>query len=345
MDLAVPPPASRVPADPPCVRLPANCACTRSSKAGARRHEISSLSVQRVWRRVRVRHPENRARYARRSLRLWARPSRPRGVDPQMSMGGAGGEALIRDMHRAPLCATRPHPRGARADAQCAKSNDQSARRNGRATTRPLSGILLSACPPPSSCGRAASQVDARADSDALHRLPAVNRRRGVVGARGDRARRLVDDADDDRRCTRCDRRHAAALTARARPVAARRSTTSTSVPRTPSRRARASSATAARACAAARRRSPRVEGCPTMWCPHCHTFWNGPPSARSRRAADRSRSPDHRQFLRDARGAPARRVKSTCPAAARPDGIAIHCRASSIATRPHCSTRRRWRP
>ena len=56
-----------------------------------------------------------------------------------------------------------------------------------------------------------------------------------------------------------------------------------------------------------------RAEGCPTMWCPHCHTFWNWTPSARSRRwrtAAAQSRPP-----AVSARRARARRETDDAPA------------------------------
>lgn len=65
---------------------------------------------------------------------------------------------------------------------------------------------------------------------------------------------------------------------------------------------------------------SYRVEGCPTMWCPKCHTFWNWDTERIIEARGANPHNPDHRAFLVNGR-----REIDDIPCGGLPDGIAVH--------------------
>ena len=52
------------------------------------------------------------------------------------------------------------------------------------------------------------------------------------------------------------------------------------------------------KACVRCHAPSFRIEGCPTMWCPHCHTFWNWDTERIIETRGPQPHNPDHRAFL-----------------------------------------------
>ena len=68
---------------------------------------------------------------------------------------------------------------------------------------------------------------------------------------------------------------------------------------------------------------SIRTEGCPTMWCPHCHTFWNWDTERVIETRGSNPHNPDHRAFL--VNGGRARREVDDVPCGGLPDGIVVH--------------------
>lgn len=68
---------------------------------------------------------------------------------------------------------------------------------------------------------------------------------------------------------------------------------------------------------------SMRTEGCPTMWCPHCHTFWNWDTERIIESRGTNPHNPDHRAFLNTRRCM--RREIDDVPCGGLPDGIAVH--------------------
>lgn len=69
---------------------------------------------------------------------------------------------------------------------------------------------------------------------------------------------------------------------------------------------------------------SLRTEGCPTMWCPYCHTFWNWDTERIIETRGSSPHNPDHRAFLSN-NGGRARREVDDVPCGGLPDGIAVH--------------------
>lgn len=69
---------------------------------------------------------------------------------------------------------------------------------------------------------------------------------------------------------------------------------------------------------------SLRTEGCPTMWCPHCHTFWNWDTERIIESRGNNPHNPDHRAFLTNNRGRVRREVDDV-PCGGLPDGIVVH--------------------
>ena len=80
--------------------------------------------------------------------------------------------------------------------------------------------------------------------------------------------------------------------------------------------------------CVRCRAPSLRTEGCPTMWCPHCHTFWNWDTERIVESRGSDPHNPDHRAFLaRGNHGDPhrTRREVDDVPCGGLPDGIVVH--------------------
>ena len=69
---------------------------------------------------------------------------------------------------------------------------------------------------------------------------------------------------------------------------------------------------------------SVRTEGCPTMWCPHCHTFWNWDTERIIEARGSSPHNPDHRAFLLASQRR-ARREIDDVPCGGLPDGIVVH--------------------
>lgn len=75
---------------------------------------------------------------------------------------------------------------------------------------------------------------------------------------------------------------------------------------------------------------SLRTEGCPTMWCPHCHTFWNWDTERIIETRGHNPHNPDHRAFLTNSHGnlqhpQRVRREVDDVPCGGLPDGIVVH--------------------
>lgn len=73
---------------------------------------------------------------------------------------------------------------------------------------------------------------------------------------------------------------------------------------------------------------SLRTVGCSTMWCPHCHTFWNWDTERIIETRWSSPHNPDHRAFLinGDQRHPPrVRREVDDVPCGGLPDGIVVH--------------------
>lgn len=75
---------------------------------------------------------------------------------------------------------------------------------------------------------------------------------------------------------------------------------------------------------------SLRTEGCPTMWCPHCHTFWNWDTERIIESRGSNPHNPDHRAFLTNNHGDQrhphrVRREVDDVPCGGLPDGIVVH--------------------
>ena len=68
---------------------------------------------------------------------------------------------------------------------------------------------------------------------------------------------------------------------------------------------------------------SARIEGCPTMWCPHCHTFWNWDTERVIDARGANPHNPDHRAYVTQRRHA--RREVDDVPCGGLPDGIVVH--------------------
>lgn len=78
------------------------------------------------------------------------------------------------------------------------------------------------------------------------------------------------------------------------------------------------------RPCAGCGAPSFRTEGCPTMWCARCHTFWHWDTGrAIETRGAAVPHNPDHREWLRG--GGSARRELDDVPCGGLPDGAQLH--------------------
>ena len=83
--------------------------------------------------------------------------------------------------------------------------------------------------------------------------------------------------------------------------------------------------------CVRCRAPSLRTEGCPTMWCPHCHTFWNWDTERIIETRGNNPHNPDHRAFLTNNNHGNLRhphrvqREVDDVPCGGLPDGIVVH--------------------
>ena len=130
----------------------------------------------------------------------------------------------------------------------------------------------------------------------------------GFLTACSDEPNRFVCQTCDTRTCTRCGERANPLHTCDENMVASRQMILRECKP-----------------CVRCQAPSVRIEGCPTMWCPHCNTFWNWDTERVIESRGANPHNPDHRASL--VNNNRTRREIDDVPCGGLPDGIDVNQR------------------